>query len=101
MTEVVKTGDGSAFQSYEMRSRPLVLLNENFIIGIVRWLAQAFVDHAKEERKVYVKGVRMLGLQTVLLIIGTVLIVIGVIRGEAGTVFAKAIRICLECIGIG
>jgi hypothetical protein len=29
------------------------------------------------------------------------MVVIGVCNGEAGTVLAKAINICLECIGIG
>lgn len=32
---------------------------------------------------------------------GVVFTLIGFYRGEADTVFAKAIRICLECIGIG
>ena len=36
-----------------------------------------------------------------LLLTGIAFIVIGVIRGEALTVFQKAIQICLECIGIG
>ena len=36
-----------------------------------------------------------------LLLTGIAFIVIGVTRGEALTVFQKAIRICLECIGIG
>lgn len=34
-------------------------------------------------------------------IIGIIFIIIGVFEGEAATVFGKAIRICLECIGIG
>jgi hypothetical protein len=32
---------------------------------------------------------------------GAVFIVIGVSRGEAATVLMNAVRICLECIGIG
>ena len=36
-----------------------------------------------------------------LLIIGGVMIVTGVADGEHTDVFQKAIRICLECIGIG
>ncbi|MBP5451139.1 MAG: hypothetical protein J6Y16_02765 [Treponema sp.] len=32
---------------------------------------------------------------------GIVLVVAGIFRGEAVTVFKKATRICLECIGIG
>lgn len=32
---------------------------------------------------------------------GLLLALVGFYRGEADTVVAKAIRICLECIGIG
>ncbi len=34
-------------------------------------------------------------------IIGILLMVLGLLRGEIGTVFLKATKICLECIGIG
>lgn len=34
-------------------------------------------------------------------VIGLVMTVFGYYRGEAETVLSKAIRICLECIGIG
>ncbi|MBQ6600032.1 MAG: thioredoxin [Clostridia bacterium] len=37
----------------------------------------------------------------VVALLGLVLGFLGFYRGEADTVFAKAIRICLECIGIG
>lgn len=33
--------------------------------------------------------------------IGILFIIIGVVNGEGAVVFQKAIRICLECIGIG
>lgn len=35
------------------------------------------------------------------LTVGAVCILAGVLRGEAQTVYAKAVRICMECIGIG
>lgn len=34
-------------------------------------------------------------------VIGIALMAFGIYRGEMMTVFSKAIRICLECIGIG
>lgn len=40
-------------------------------------------------------------LQLVLLVVGVVLLSFGALRGEADTVLAKAIRLCLECVGIG
>lgn len=36
-----------------------------------------------------------------LALFGFVLVFLGYYQGEAETVFSKAIRICLECIGIG
>lgn len=35
------------------------------------------------------------------LIVGIIFIAYGVVRGESDSVLSKAIRICLECIGIG
>ena len=39
--------------------------------------------------------------QVALLIVGVAMVGFGVMRGEADAVLAKAIRLCLECIGIG
>lgn len=35
------------------------------------------------------------------LLVGLLMIALGIIRGEHETVLAKAIKICLECMGIG
>ena len=39
--------------------------------------------------------------QVALLICGTAMLCYGILRGEADTVLSKAIRLCLECVGIG
>ncbi|MFR2494763.1 MAG: CD1871A family CXXC motif-containing protein [Christensenellales bacterium] len=40
-------------------------------------------------------------LQSVLLAAAVLMIGFGVWRGEANMVFSKAIRLCMECVGIG
>ena len=40
-------------------------------------------------------------LQAVLLVSGFIMLGFGAMRGETETVLSKAIRICLECVGIG
>lgn len=39
--------------------------------------------------------------QSTLLLTGTFFILCGAIRGEIAVVLMKAIKICLECVGIG
>ncbi|MEI3153655.1 MAG: CD1871A family CXXC motif-containing protein [Eubacteriales bacterium] len=40
-------------------------------------------------------------LQVSLLICGVAMLCYGALRGEVSTVLSKAIRLCLECVGIG
>ena len=39
--------------------------------------------------------------QVTLLLAGVAMLCFGVWRGEAETVLSKAIKLCLECVGIG
>ena len=39
--------------------------------------------------------------QSALLLAAILMIGVGIGRGEADTVLAKAIRLCMECVGIG
>ena len=45
------------------------------------------------------KNIPFAGITTAIL--GIVFMFFGIYRGEADVVLAKAIRVCLECIGIG
>lgn len=44
---------------------------------------------------------RKAGAQVILLATGGLFIALGILRGEMAEVLAKAIKICLECVGIG
>ena len=39
--------------------------------------------------------------QVALLICGAAMLCYGILRGESDSVLSKAIRLCLECVGIG
>lgn len=36
-----------------------------------------------------------------ILVMAIILIVVGIVSGEANVVLSKAVRVCLECIGVG
>ena len=39
--------------------------------------------------------------QFLLLAAGLIFFIVGIFRGEAAVVLSKAIKLCLECVGIG
>ena len=39
--------------------------------------------------------------QGLLLIVGVAMLCFGAMRGESDTVLSKALRLCLDCVGIG
>ena len=45
--------------------------------------------------------VKQAAAQAVLLVVGIAMLCFGVWRGEAAMVLSKAIKLCLECVGIG
>lgn len=40
-------------------------------------------------------------IQVMLLLLGTALLLAGLLQGEYAVTMGKAVRVCLECIGIG
>ena len=55
----------------------------------------------KNERVMELSYGKKTAAQVVLLIAGVVVLSLGIWRGEVGTVLSKAIKLCLECVGIG
>ena len=55
----------------------------------------------KSERVIELSHRKKAAAQAVLLVVGIAMLCFGVWRGEAATVLSKAIKLCLECVGIG
>lgn len=55
----------------------------------------------KSERSVRLFKTRKAVFQAILLIVGAAMVGVGALRGEVDIVLSKAIRLCLECVGIG
>ena len=47
------------------------------------------------------KAKTTLPLSGILLVLGVLMIFCGILRDEPDLVFSKAVRLCLECVGIG
>ena len=56
---------------------------------------------SKNERSVRLFKTRKAVFQAILLIVGAAMVGVGALRGEVDMVLGKAIRLCLECVGIG
>ena len=54
---------------------------------------------AEERSNQFLKSKQIL--QLILLAAGIILVTYGISRGEAAVVLSKAIKLCLECVGIG
>ncbi len=55
----------------------------------------------KNEGVMKLGHVKRILVQATLLIAGVVMLCFGIWRGEAAVVLSKAIKLCLECVGIG
>ena len=55
----------------------------------------------KSERVMELSHVKKSAVQAALLLLGAAMLGYGVWRGEVDTVLSKAIKLCLECVGIG
>ena len=57
--------------------------------------------HSNSERMMKMTHAKKAAAQIALLMAGAAMLCFGAWRGEAATVFSKAIKLCLECVGIG
>lgn len=59
------------------------------------------VSWAKQKGVIRVFRAKKAVVQVLLIAAGIAMVCFGALRGEAGAVLSKAIRLCLECVGIG
>ena len=76
-----------------------VCVKFSFLTGILSFLC--YDDGRKSEGVINLSHVKKAVAQAMLLVVGIAMLCFGVWRGEAATVLSKAIKLCLECVGIG
>ena len=59
------------------------------------------IEAQKSERVMKLRNSTKAAVQAALLVVGIAMLCFGVWRGETATVLSKAIKLCLECVGIG
>ena len=59
------------------------------------------IEAQKSERVMKLRNPTKAAVQVALLVVGIAMLCFGVWRGETATVLSKAIKLCLECVGIG
>ena len=59
------------------------------------------VSWGKQKGGIRVFRAKKAVVQVLLIAAGIAMVCFGALRGEAGAVLSKAIRLCLECVGIG
>ena len=59
------------------------------------------IEARKSERVMKLRNPKKAAVQAGLLVAGIAMLCFGVWRGETATVLSKAIKLCLECVGIG
>lgn len=57
--------------------------------------------HGKQKGVIQVFRAKKTIVQGLLIAAGIAMVCFGALRGEVGTVLNKAIRLCLECVGLG
>ena len=76
-----------------------VCVKFSFLTGTLSFLC--YDDGRKSERVINLSCVKKAAAQAMLLVVGIAMLCFGAWRGEAATVLSKAIKLCLECVGIG
>ena len=76
-----------------------VCVNFSFLTGTLT--LSRYDGGRKNERVMELSHVKKTATQVTLLLAGVAMLCFGVWRGEAAVVLSKAIKLCLECVGIG